>query len=183
MGLSTFMLVRFSCLGFALLATANLGDAKLCWIWHPHSPGGACGRYAVSMMTHDTRIISKRGRSIASSGQRCGTALARLSGAHASSACYLRPTLPSPHTPAPHFPALQGGIHPDFTGETYLALLDAAKRGAPQAHIHAFSPLEVHQGATTLGLPVKEYLRLLKQRGLGSLPGTAAEVLDPEVRS
>lgn len=71
---------------------------------------------------------------------------------------------------------MQGGIHPDFTGATYLQLLAAAKAGAPAIHVHAFSPLEVKHGATTLGLPLRDYLRRLKDAGLGSLPGTAAEV-------
>ena len=77
---------------------------------------------------------------------------------------------------------LQGGIHPDYTGQTYLDILAAAKRGAPDIHVHAFSPLEVSHGAASLGLPVAEYLAELKRQGLGSLPGTAAEVLDDEVR-
>ncbi|NTF10535.1 5-amino-6-(D-ribitylamino)uracil--L-tyrosine 4-hydroxyphenyl transferase CofH [Agrobacterium rubi] len=77
---------------------------------------------------------------------------------------------------------LQGGIHPDYTGDTYLALLNAAREAAPSIHIHAFSPLEVWQGARTLGLPLDTYLARLKAAGLGSLPGTAAEILDDEVR-
>ena len=52
----------------------------------------------------------------------------------------------------------------------------------PQMHVHAFSPLEVYQGAQTLGIPVIEFLRELKAAGLGTLPGTAAEILDDEVR-
>jgi 2-iminoacetate synthase ThiH len=79
-------------------------------------------------------------------------------------------------------PPLQGGIHPDFTGDTYLALLAAAKAGAPDIHVHAFSPLEVLQGARTLGLSLPAYLRRLRDAGLGSLPGTAAEVLCDDVR-
>jgi FO synthase len=78
---------------------------------------------------------------------------------------------------------MQGGIHPDYTGQTYLEICRAVKRAAPDMHIHAFSPLEVHQGAATLGLPVGEFLGMLKAQGLGSLPGTAAEVLDDEVRA
>ncbi len=78
---------------------------------------------------------------------------------------------------------LQGGIHPDYTGETYLEILAAAKRAAPGIHVHAFSPLEVTQGAATLGLPVREFLIRLRDAGLGSLPGTAAEILDDEVRA
>jgi len=77
---------------------------------------------------------------------------------------------------------LQGGIRPGYTGETYLAILDAVKSAAPEIHVHAFSPLEVWHGATSLGLPLRDYLRRLKDGGLASLPGTAAEVLDDEVR-
>ena len=77
---------------------------------------------------------------------------------------------------------LQGGIHPDYTGETYLAITRAVKAVAPDMHIHAFSPLEVSQGAATLGLPVADFLERLIEAGLGSLPGTAAEILDPPIR-
>lgn len=77
---------------------------------------------------------------------------------------------------------MQGGIHPGFTGETYLALLRAARSGSPDVHIHAFSPLEVLHGARTLDLPVEAFLCLLRDEGLGSLPGTAAEILDDSVR-
>jgi FO synthase len=77
---------------------------------------------------------------------------------------------------------MQGGIHPDYTGATYLAICRAVKRAAPQMHIHAFSPLEVSQGAATLKLPVDEFLLQLKEAGLGSLPGTAAEILSDPVR-
>ncbi|MEO1248275.1 MAG: 5-amino-6-(D-ribitylamino)uracil--L-tyrosine 4-hydroxyphenyl transferase CofH [Pseudomonadota bacterium] len=77
---------------------------------------------------------------------------------------------------------LQGGIHPDYTGETYLALLRHARQAAPNIHIHAFSPLEIWQGAKTLDLPLTDYLRRLKDAGLSSLPGTAAEILDDEIR-
>ncbi|MEJ6010452.1 5-amino-6-(D-ribitylamino)uracil--L-tyrosine 4-hydroxyphenyl transferase CofH [Novosphingobium aquae] len=77
---------------------------------------------------------------------------------------------------------MQGGIHPSYTGETYLGLLRAVKAAQPSIHIHAFSPLEVRHGAQTLGLGLEDYLTLLKDAGLGSLPGTAAEILDDEVR-
>ena len=77
---------------------------------------------------------------------------------------------------------LQGGIHPDYTGETYLSICRAVKDAAPEIHVHAFSPLEVWQGARTLGAGLPEYLERLRAAGLGSLPGTAAEVLDDEVR-
>jgi FO synthase len=78
---------------------------------------------------------------------------------------------------------LQGGIHPDYTGATYLAVCRAIKDATPGMHIHAFSPLEVSQGAATLGMTVRDFLAELKAAGLGSLPGTAAEVLDDEVRA
>lgn len=77
---------------------------------------------------------------------------------------------------------MQGGIHPDYTGETYLEVCRVVKTAVPGMHIHAFSPLEVSQGANTLGLPVSDYLKMLKEAGLGTLPGTAAEILDDEVR-
>ncbi|MET0181218.1 MAG: 5-amino-6-(D-ribitylamino)uracil--L-tyrosine 4-hydroxyphenyl transferase CofH, partial [Novosphingobium sp.] len=78
---------------------------------------------------------------------------------------------------------LQGGIHPAYTGETYLAILRTAKAAVPSIHVHAFSPLEVTHGARTLGVTVRAFLERLKGEGLGSLPGTAAEVLDDEVRA
>ena len=78
---------------------------------------------------------------------------------------------------------LQGGIHPDYTGRTYLEVLATVKAAAPDIHVHAFSPLEVTHGAQTLGLSVAAFLSELKAAGLGSLPGTAAEILDDEVRA
>ncbi|MBD0338761.1 MAG: 5-amino-6-(D-ribitylamino)uracil--L-tyrosine 4-hydroxyphenyl transferase CofH [Thermoleophilia bacterium] len=77
---------------------------------------------------------------------------------------------------------LQGGIHPAFTGEYYLSVARAIKEAVPGLHVHAFSALEVWQGAATLGLPLDSYLAALGEAGLGSLPGTAAEILDDEVR-
>ncbi|MCZ7561160.1 MAG: 5-amino-6-(D-ribitylamino)uracil--L-tyrosine 4-hydroxyphenyl transferase CofH [Burkholderiaceae bacterium] len=77
---------------------------------------------------------------------------------------------------------LQGGIHPSYTGQTYLDICKAIKTAQPQLHIHAFSPLEIWQGATTLGVSLREFLTELVDAGLGSLPGTAAEILDDEVR-
>src|SRR5437763_9471458 len=77
---------------------------------------------------------------------------------------------------------LQGGIHPAFTGQTYLDICRAVKAAVPDLHVHAFSALEVWQGAATLGLPLDEYLARLRGAGLASLPGTAAEILDDEVR-
>ncbi|WP_213771803.1 5-amino-6-(D-ribitylamino)uracil--L-tyrosine 4-hydroxyphenyl transferase CofH [Bradyrhizobium sp. dw_78] len=78
---------------------------------------------------------------------------------------------------------MQGGIHPRYNGQTYLDLLAAAKSGAPGIHVHAFSPLEVSHGAATLGIPVERFLRMLRDAGLGSLPGTAAEILDDDARA
>jgi FO synthase len=78
---------------------------------------------------------------------------------------------------------MQGGIHPDYTGQTYLDICHAVKAAVPDMHIHAFSPLEVQQGAQTLGLSLQDFLAALKQAGLGTLPGTAAEILDDEVRA
>jgi FO synthase len=78
---------------------------------------------------------------------------------------------------------MQGGINPRYTGDTYLELLRTVKREVPGIHVHAFSPLEVAQGAATLGIPVRRYLEMLRDAGLGSLPGTAAEILDDEVRA
>ena len=77
---------------------------------------------------------------------------------------------------------LQGGIHPRFTGETYLDIVRAVRHAVPTMHIHAFSPLEVMHGASTLGLPLSVYLARLRDAGLSTLPGTAAEILDDEVR-
>jgi FO synthase len=77
---------------------------------------------------------------------------------------------------------LQGGIHPDYDGAFYLSVLAAVRAAAPGVHVHAFSPLEVMHGAATLGLSLAEFLTRLKGAGLASLPGTAAEILDDEVR-
>ncbi|WP_421994365.1 5-amino-6-(D-ribitylamino)uracil--L-tyrosine 4-hydroxyphenyl transferase CofH [Reyranella sp.] len=78
---------------------------------------------------------------------------------------------------------LQGGIHPDYTGETYEAICRAIKQAVPGMHIHAFSPLEVTQGAMTKQESIPDFLAGLKEAGLGTLPGTAAEILDDEVRA
>jgi FO synthase len=78
---------------------------------------------------------------------------------------------------------LQGGIHPDYTGATYVNICKAIKAAVPGMHIHAFSPLEVTQGAATLGLTLSQFLAQLKDAGLGTLPGTAAEILDDEIRA
>jgi len=78
---------------------------------------------------------------------------------------------------------LQGGIHPAFTGDYYESVVRTIKAAVPDIHVHAFSALEVWQGAATLGVPLADYLLRLRDAGLSSLPGTAAEVLDDEVRA
>ncbi|MXW52633.1 MAG: 7,8-didemethyl-8-hydroxy-5-deazariboflavin synthase subunit CofH [Gammaproteobacteria bacterium] len=78
---------------------------------------------------------------------------------------------------------MQGGIHPEYTGSKYVDILSAVKNAVPNIHIHAFSPLEVWQGAATSNRSLKGYLQELKEAGLGTLPGTAAEILDDEVRA
>lgn len=78
---------------------------------------------------------------------------------------------------------LQGGIHPGFTGDFYLDVCRAIKSELPEIHVHAFSALEVWQGAATLGATLDDYLAELRAAGLASLPGTAAEILDDEVRA
>ena len=77
---------------------------------------------------------------------------------------------------------LQGGIHPAFTGDYYLSVVRAIKAAAPGLHVHAFSALEIWQGAATLEVTLEDYLTELRDAGLSSLPGTAAEILDDEVR-
>jgi FO synthase len=77
---------------------------------------------------------------------------------------------------------MQGGIHPDLPGTFYLDLLDAVKARVPAIHIHAFSPMEILNGSTKLGISFREFLTDAKGRGLGTIPGTAAEILDDEVR-
>ena len=77
---------------------------------------------------------------------------------------------------------MQGGIHPDYTGQTYLDILHTVRASTPDMHVHAFSPLEVAQGAATLGIGIEPFLQRLKAAGLSTLPGTAAEVLHDEVR-
>ena len=78
---------------------------------------------------------------------------------------------------------LQGGIHPEYTGQTYADIARAVKEAVPNMHVHAFSPLEVWQGAATSNASVKEHLEALRDAGLDTLPGTAAEILDDEVRA
>jgi len=78
---------------------------------------------------------------------------------------------------------LQGGIHPEYTGETYAEIVTAVKQAVPQMHVHAFSPLEILHGARTLGVSLATFLRRLRAAGLSTLPGTAAEILDDAVRA
>jgi FO synthase len=77
---------------------------------------------------------------------------------------------------------MQGGIHPDLPGDFYFDLVDAVKSRVPGIHVHAFSPMEVLNGATRLGISFREFLEECVARGLGSIPGTAAEILDDDVR-
>src|SRR5215203_3585995 len=78
---------------------------------------------------------------------------------------------------------LQGGIHPSFDGDYYLHVAEAVHEAVPGMHIHGFTALEVHEGARRLDEPLRDYLLRLKAAGLASLPGTAAEILDDEVRA
>ena len=77
---------------------------------------------------------------------------------------------------------MQGGIHPDLPGTAYFEIASEVKRRCPDLHVHAFSPMEVVNGASRTGLPIREWLVRAKEAGVGSLPGTAAEILDDEVR-
>jgi FO synthase len=78
---------------------------------------------------------------------------------------------------------LQGGIHPDFDGDYYIDVARAVKDAAPDIHVHGFTALEVTEGAKRLGEPLADYLRRLMDAGLRTLPGTAAEILDDDVRA
>jgi FO synthase len=77
---------------------------------------------------------------------------------------------------------MQGGIHPDLPGRFYLDLLDSVKDRVPEIHVHAFSPMEILNGATKMGVSFREFLSACKAHGLGTIPGTAAEILDDDVR-
>ncbi len=77
---------------------------------------------------------------------------------------------------------MQGGIHPDLPGTAYFDLAAEVKRRCPGIHVHAFSPMEVMNGASRTGLPVREWLTAAREAGVDSLPGTAAEILDDDVR-
>jgi FO synthase len=77
---------------------------------------------------------------------------------------------------------IQGGLHPSLPGDFYFKILDAIRSRTPDLHIHAFSPMEVLNGAARLGISFREFLQECRARGLGTIPGTAAEILDDEVR-
>ncbi len=77
---------------------------------------------------------------------------------------------------------MQGGIHPDLPGSAYFDIATTVKRTAPKMHLHAFSPMEVVNGASRADLSVREWLQRAREAGLDSLPGTAAEILDDDVR-
>jgi FO synthase len=77
---------------------------------------------------------------------------------------------------------IQGGLPRDLDGFYYRDLLRAIKRAIPEMHVHAFSPMEIDYGVLKTGLPLRDYLRMLKDEGLGSIPGTAAEILDDRIR-
>ena len=77
---------------------------------------------------------------------------------------------------------MQGGIHPDLPGTAYFEIASEVKRRCPDLHVHAFSPMEVANGAARTGVPIREWLIRAKEAGVDSLPGTAAEILDDDVR-
>ncbi|ADI09453.1 FO synthase [Streptomyces bingchenggensis BCW-1] len=77
---------------------------------------------------------------------------------------------------------MQGGIHPDLPGTAYFDIARAVKERVPGMHVHAFSPMEVVNGATRTGLSIREWLTAAREAGLDTIPGTAAEILDDEVR-
>lgn len=78
---------------------------------------------------------------------------------------------------------IQGGLPKDFDGNYYRKIVSAIKKELPEIHIHAFSPMEIDYGVEKTGMPLKDYLRMLKEAGLDSIPGTAAEILDDRIRS
>lgn len=77
---------------------------------------------------------------------------------------------------------IQGGLPKDLDGFFYRDILRAVKRAIPQMHVHAFSPMEISYGVDKTGMPLRDYLQMMKDEGLGSIPGTAAEILDDRVR-
>jgi len=77
---------------------------------------------------------------------------------------------------------IQGGLPRDLDGFFYRDLLRAIKRALPSMHVHAFSPMEIDYGVLKTGMPLRDYLQMMKDEGLGSIPGTAAEILDDRIR-
>jgi FO synthase len=77
---------------------------------------------------------------------------------------------------------IQGGLPRDLDGFFYRDILRAIKRAIPVMHVHAFSPMEISYGVDKTGMPLRDYLQMMKDEGLGSIPGTAAEILDDRVR-
>ena len=77
---------------------------------------------------------------------------------------------------------MQGGIDPELPGTAYFDIARAVKHAAPSLHVHAFSPMEVMNGVTRTGLSIRDFLVAAKEAGVDSLPGTAAEILDDDVR-
>ncbi|MGH9676130.1 MAG: radical SAM protein, partial [Candidatus Acidiferrum sp.] len=77
---------------------------------------------------------------------------------------------------------IQGGLPRDLDGFFYRDILRAIKKALPQMHVHAFSPMEIAYGVEKTGMPLRDYLQMLKDEGLGSIPGTAAEILDDRIR-
>lgn len=77
---------------------------------------------------------------------------------------------------------MQGGMHPDIDGNFYVEIIKSVKEAVPSMHTHCFSPFEVHYGAETLGIPILDFVKMLKDVGHGTFPGTAAEILSEDVR-
>ncbi|MEO3808694.1 bifunctional FO biosynthesis protein CofGH [Sphaerisporangium sp. B11E5] len=77
---------------------------------------------------------------------------------------------------------MQGGIHPDLPGTAYFDIAKAVKARCPDMHVHAFSPMEVMNGASRTGMSVRDWLQAAREAGVDSMPGTAAEILDDDVR-
>src|SRR5260370_1206849 len=77
---------------------------------------------------------------------------------------------------------IQGGLPRDLDGFFYRDILRAIKHAIPAMHVHAFSPMEISYGVDKTGMPLRDYLQMMKDEGLGSIPGTAAEILDDRVR-
>src|SRR6266516_6688607 len=77
---------------------------------------------------------------------------------------------------------IQGGLPKDLNGFYYRDLLRAVKRAIPEMHVHAFSPMEIDYVVTKTGMALRDYLRMMKDEGLGSIPGTAAAILEDRVR-